>query len=158
MLYLYHVVLVMTDSGCVSFHLCGSSCSCVHYCDCKGTARLCRFASRRTKLQLLQRVFQRMLTNYLLIYAILTFKTAAVPFHQDYRQESPRSCERGLSMSFPAPLRPKQVRAKLPKCLQILHHAAILNNHRPSFLNHIIDQRPASSMKTSGTFDGPSLP
>ena len=98
--------------------------SCVHYCDCKGTARLCRFASRRTKLQLLQRVFQRMLTNYLLIYAILTFKTAAVPFHQDYRQESPRSCERGLSMSFPAPLRPKQVRAKLPKCSKVFHCAA----------------------------------
>ena len=27
MLYLYHVVLIMTDSGCVSFHLCGSNCN-----------------------------------------------------------------------------------------------------------------------------------
>ena len=35
----------------------------MHYCGCKGTARLCRLASPRTKLQLLQRVFQRMLTN-----------------------------------------------------------------------------------------------
>ena len=31
MLYLYHVVLVMTDSGCVSFHLCGSSCNSSSY-------------------------------------------------------------------------------------------------------------------------------
>ena len=31
MLHLYHVVLVMTDSGCVSFHLCGSSCNSSSY-------------------------------------------------------------------------------------------------------------------------------
>ena len=36
----------------------------MHYCGCKGTARLCRLACPRTKLQLLQRVFLRMLTVY----------------------------------------------------------------------------------------------